>query len=231
MAKPKRSPSRTKTPPALPSADALIDRALDRAWKHALNALEAARSGEADQWDAKWEAVDAILSHDPPLYLAAGLKTEKAFRERYLPGVAQSTMRDNAVVARHFDADAERTYGTATLALLIRYLSAQNGGELPAVKIDPAKTKVRVRKGRAVEEVPFPKVGFDGMRRAVRGTTPKRSTDTPVVAAVRKVLRAKSLSEIAVRERNGRVDLMGVEVSALPALGAALARVKPPTER
>ena len=69
------------------------------------------------------------------------------------------------------------------------------------------------------------------MRRALRGTAPKRSTDTPAVAAVRRVLRAKSLAEIAVRERNGRVDLMGVEVSALPVRGAAHARVKPPAER
>lgn len=231
MAKPKASAPRAKNPPAPLSADALIDRALDRAWERALQALDAARSGEADQWDAKWEAVDAILSHDPPLYLAAGLKTEKAFRERYLPGVAQSTMRDNAAVARHFDAAAERAYGTTTLALLIRYLAAKNGGELPAVKIDPARTKVRVRVGRSVEEVLFPKVGFDGMRRALRGTAPKRSTDTPTVAAVRKVLRAKALAEVAVRERGGRVDLMGVAVTALPALGAALARVKLPAER
>ena len=96
------------------------------------------------------------------------------------------------------------------------------------MKIDPAKTKVRVRVGRSVEEVPFPKVGFDGMRRALRGTAPKRSTDTPAVAAVRKVLRAKALADIAVRERGGRIDLMGVEVSTLPRLGAALARVKLP---
>ncbi len=94
MKKPKKSNAKT----ASPSAAEIIDRALERDWKRALSALESARSGEAEQWDAKWEAVDAILAHDPPLYLAAGLKTERAFRERYLPGVAQSTMRDNALV-------------------------------------------------------------------------------------------------------------------------------------
>lgn len=230
MAKSKRGIARTSDA-ELPSADALIDRTLDRAWRRALNALEAARSGESERWDEKWEAVDAILSHDPPLYLAAGLKTERAFREKYLPGVAQSTMRDNALVARHFDADAERAYGTSTLALLLRYLRARHGAELPAVKIDPAKSKVRVRRGRAVEEVPFPRVTFDELRRAVRGTAPRRSSDPPVVTAVRRALRAKALAEVAIRMRNGRIDLMGVEVPALPLLGAALTRMKPPAER
>jgi hypothetical protein len=39
-----------------------------------MKALEVASTAETVQWDAKWEAVGVILDHDPPLYLAGGLR-------------------------------------------------------------------------------------------------------------------------------------------------------------
>nr|MBK7069890.1 hypothetical protein [Deltaproteobacteria bacterium] len=70
-------------------------------------------------------------------------------------------------MAKHFDPAAEKLHGTARLALLLDYLEAGDG-KLPAVAIDPARTRVRVRRGRAFEPVRFPQLTFDELRAAVR---------------------------------------------------------------
>lgn len=226
---PPRAPRGARTIPNVPSPDALIDRSLAAAWLRELAALEAASREGEESWDAKWEAVDAILSHDPPLYLAASLRTEKAFRERYLPGVSQDVMRDNALVARYFDADAQSRFGTSTLALLVRYLARRNGGALPPLKIDPARTKVRVRRGSVVEEALFPTLSYDEMRRALRGsgaTGTRRESEA--VAEIRAQLRRRRVEDVGVRERAGRFDLLGVTPEMFPRLARALDDVRWP---
>ncbi len=168
MSQPRRPTTKRRVSKPKPlTPDEIVDQTLKREYERAMKALEAASEAETEQWDAKWEAVGVILDHDPPLYLAGGFRDLKGFARKHLQGAAPETIRTSVRVAKHFDPAAEKLHGTARLALLLDYLEAGDG-KLPAVAIDPARTRVRVRRGRAFEPVRFPQLTFDELRAAVR---------------------------------------------------------------
>jgi hypothetical protein len=92
-----------------------VDRALKERFAAELARFDQAKSGEVSGWDEMYEALDAILYSDPPLYLAEGMKTARAFLAKHLPGVSEPLARNNIRVARAFDPEDEQRHGTAKL--------------------------------------------------------------------------------------------------------------------
>ena len=172
-------------------------------------------------WDAAYEALDALLNSEPPLYLAGGFKSAKAFLAVTLPSVALSTVRDGVRVARHFNADDERRYGVRKLALLLDYLEAESGAELPRARIDPASTKVDVGDQRVL----FASLTFDEMRdvaRKKKSTKGRAGTDAPGVRALRQAFGANGLGNVAVQCKVERWSLGRIEEREFADLGATL---------
>src|SRR5262245_14170795 len=59
--------------------DLRVDRDLKRRWMQALEVVKEAKREGATAFDRQYETVGEILEHDPPLYLAGGYATERAF--------------------------------------------------------------------------------------------------------------------------------------------------------
>lgn len=233
MSQVKRPSSSRRATAARPlSPDQVIDRTLKREFDAAMKALEAASLAETTQWDAKWEAVGTILDHDPPLYLAGGFRSLKAFAAKHLQAAAPETIHISVRVARHFDAAAEQRYGTAKLALLLDYLEASNG-TLPPAALDPSRTKVRARRGRSFEQVAFPQLTYDELRAAVRlargASRTRRPADPPALAAVRQELADAGFPGLTLRGTALRYDVLGIIYADSRAVHRALAKVKLPS--
>ena len=231
MAPPKNAPKKLRRLVADLSPAALIDRKLDIEWKAAARTIAGEGVVESAHWDAKWEAVDRVLTHDPPLYLAGGFKTVKAFCAKHLPGVHLQTVRDSTRVARHFTAAHEAAHGVTSLAALLDYLEAVNG-ELPRVAIDPARTRVVVRRGRANETVLFPTLTTDEMRAAARAKRPKRRSAAqpadPTARAIVAALTKARLPALAPTRRRATNLFPPVADADLARFGKALAAIKLP---
>jgi hypothetical protein len=183
-----------------------------------------AQDAEIARWDEAYEALGEILLSDPPLYLAGGFKSAKAFVAEVLPGMRVDTVRASVRVARHFDPDTEKKHGIAKLALLLDYLAAQNGGELPSVRIDPDRSKVATKKGA----VAFASLSYDELRDAVRAAKSRKgrvTTDAPEVRALRAVFAKHALGNVTLALRDGRWSFGRVEARQFKDLAAAFARV------
>ena len=215
---PTRSPRRN-TPAEKPAV--AVNSALKKRYATHLAAFQSARADELSGWDAAYEALDAILSAEPPLYLAGGFKTAKAFLATVLPGVAPSTVRDSIRVARHFDPQDEKKHGTSKLALLLDYLEARANGPLPRAQINPDTTKIQASDDRRGTLADF---SYDELRDAVRRQSRTRArTDPPEVRALRAVFSAKGLGNVALARSDGRWSFGRVEDRQLADLAAALA--------
>jgi hypothetical protein len=183
-------------------------------------------------WDEMYEALDAILYSDPPLYLAASLKTARAFLADYLPGVTELTARNNIRVARSFDPADEQKHGISKLSLLLDYLEATGSGKLePGIKINPDRTTVVVPRGKTTRKVLFPELTYDDLRAAVRAAKSRKppathSSDQPEVKMIREALRKARLSSVAVKMRSKKLDFTGVAVDEVANLGRALAKIR-----
>ncbi len=211
-------------------ASATVDKKLKARWEQEFARFTQAKGAEAEGWDELYEALDAILNHNPPLYLAGGYKSARAFLKDQMKGQDIRTVQANIRVARHFDPNDERAHGTAKLALLLDYLEASTGSsELPA-KLDPSRVRVEVKDGKSTRKARFTELSYDELRAAVRAAKGRQGqpvkTDPPVVRAIRKTLRDGGWGAVGVRGRGTKVDLTGIEVAELPAIAKALARLK-----
>ncbi len=223
---PARTPAKTSragSPKAPPKVAVVVNAAMRSRYERLLAEFKRAQGAELVQWDAAYEAIDAILSAEPPLYLAGGFKSAKAFADAVLPGISLDTIRDNARVARYFDPDAEKKHGVARLALLLDYLEAKNGGALPAMRVDPERTKVLQKK----VAVPFASLSYDALRdvvRAAKGRSPRAAKEPAEVRALRGDFSKRGLGNVSLSLRDGRWTFGRIEARQFKDLGAALTR-------
>lgn len=94
-----------------------------------MKTLAAAQSQGAKAFDALWEAVDAIVNHEPPLYVVGDFATANQFFEGVLKETPRTAQR-NIRVARFATPAHEEKYGVATLDAALAYLQAKNGAPL-----------------------------------------------------------------------------------------------------
>jgi len=227
MARRKRSVPRVSRA----KVEVVIDRALKRAWDEAAARLERAQREGAGAFDELWETVGAILDHDPPLYLAAGLSTARAFLARYTHE-SERTAKRFIRVARYASPLEEERYGIAKLDAAIAYVEAKLG--VPAkerVPIDWKNLRIPVTREAEVRRLPLDEVTVEELRATTRALTRRRPTarpgTPPLVAAITSALPAPLRREVKVRLSGDRLTLSNIPRAALADLAHALAKTKP----
>jgi hypothetical protein len=88
-----------------------VDPALKKLWDTLSARLDGAARSEAGDFDLLWETADAIVSHEPPLYVLGGYKSDVEFYAERLktdPRTARRYIR----VARHASPADETKYGS-----------------------------------------------------------------------------------------------------------------------
>lgn len=208
----------------------LVDQALKSRWSEAISRYRKARAAETSSWDDRYEALGEIIDSDPPYYLAGGHKTVAAFLKAEVPDQDARTVRTYIRVARYFDPKDEERHGISKLDALLRYLEASGGAPLAPKKVSPDSQKIAVPKGKGLRTVPFAETSVQDLRAATRAAASRTGKQTtkvpPVVRELKALLSRAKLSEVGVRLRGDRIDLSGISVVRVAALGKALAAAK-----
>lgn len=215
--------TRPAKPKAVPKPAVVVNEAMRRRYEAHLAAFQKAQGAELGHWDAAYESLDEILSSEPPLYLAGGYKSERAFLAAVLPGVARSTITENVRVARHFDPDQEKKHGVRRLAQLVDYLEAKSGAPLPRARIDADRTRVEVGDAR----VPFTELDYDALRdaaRAAKGGKSRVKTESAEVRALRAIFSKLGLGNVSVQLHADRWSFGRVERRQFKDLATAFTR-------
>ena len=231
--RPTTTTKQTKKKPAAlkkPRAVALqIDPRLAKEWKKHLAVLDDAKHRGMSAFDEQWEAVSAIALHEPPLYLAAGCATFRAFLAEYV-GEDERTAKRNMRVARFASPAEEAAYGVTKLDAALAYLEAKTGKALHGrVPVAFDKLKIPVDEGDARRNVGLAAATAAQIQAATRamGSSPA-AKESPIVKAVRKALAGdEALRGVGVRYAGGHLSL-SFEPSVLARVAKALARTRPP---
>jgi len=234
MAKSRSKPKPSRTGALAPPVhvDVEVDKALQKKWAQALDVLQDAKREGAGAFDRQWEAVGAIIEHDPPLFLAGGLSTVKAFLEKHV-GENERTARRLVRVAKYASPAEEDKYGISKLDAAIGFIEAQIGGpaqsRLPvafdALRVPvekDGKTSHKLLEDSTVEEI---HAATRKLQRAENKTPVKAS---PVVKALTKELQTAKLRGVTVRFAGGKVSFGGVPIEAFVEFVKGLARVQLP---
>jgi hypothetical protein len=210
-----------------------IDVALKKRWDELLKTVMEAKREGASAFDQLWEAAAAIVEHDPPLYLAGGVATAKAFFVQHL-GENERTARRNMRVAKYASPAEEARFGTSKLDAALAYLEAKSGGALQGrLPVDFDKLRIPAERDGKPKSVLLADATVQEIAAATRKLSrqahaphPKAS---PVVAAVTKLFDTGALRGVSVRLAGGKVSIGSVPVEALTELGRALSRFKSPS--
>ena len=229
----KPRPSNTSGRSGTTEVDLHLDATLARRWKESLKVLLAARRGGASAFDDLWETVATIVDHDPPLYLAGGYATFRAFLAAYLEE-SERTARRMIRVARHASPAEEARYGISKIDAALDLLEAKTHGA-PEGRIPVDFTRLRIPLHPAPKSgprsVPFEEATVAQIRAATRHLTKPgsaRGKRSPVERAIALAIAKGPLAQVSVTLRNGRVSITNVPVESLAHLRAALGTVKLP---
>ncbi|MBK8259392.1 MAG: hypothetical protein IPK82_42895 [Polyangiaceae bacterium] len=230
----KPKPARTGALAAPVQVELTVDKALKKKWQQALEVLQGAKREGAGAFDRQWEAIGAIIEHDPPLYLAGGMATIKAFLETHV-GENERTARRLIRVAKYASPAEENRYGISKLDAAISFIEAQLGqpvqGRLP-VAFDALR--IPVEKDAKTTTLPLEKCPVEQIQAATRALL--RTKDkapakaSPVVKAITKELQSTKWRGVTVRLAGGKVSFGGVPVDAFEDFVKSLARVRLPIQ-
>ena len=214
-----------------PRAAELVDRKLKARWEAAVARYRQARDDESSGWDERYEALGEILDSQPPYYLAGGYRDATSFLRAEAPGQDLRTVKRYVRVARHFAPADEARHGIARLDALLDYLEAAGrGAALPPAQLDLARQKIRVPEGKTTRVLAFTEATVEEIRRAqraARGSSGRQPVTLPPIAArVKQALSKAKLGGISVGLRGGALYLGDIPLMQVPALAAALAKVK-----
>jgi hypothetical protein len=203
-----------------------VDRALKQRWEQAIATVKASKHKGASAFDELWETVGEVVEHDPPLYLAGGFSTHKAFFAAHFEETSRSAYR-NIRVAKYASPAEEARYGVAKLDLVIGYIEAKLGAPAKGrVPIDFASVKIPVQRSGETRKVGIEEATAQEIAAATRSLsraakkTPSKAS--PVVTAITRALSKGPLRTVTVRLSNGKLSFGGVAPAALPELCQAL---------
>jgi len=231
MPRSRSKPSRTG--PLAPTAhvDVVIDRALERRWDQAMKRVSNARREGAGAFDELWETVAEIVEHDPPLYLAGGFATARAFLTKHL-GESERTARRLMRVAKYASPQEEVRYGVSKLDAALAYVEAKAGGAARGrLPVDFANLRIPIEGDKERKTVSFAEATVQQVAVATRRLLRhggEHTNRSPLERAVAAGLRAGGLAQISVRVVGGRLALGNIAPGDLAALGKALRGVRLP---
>ena len=173
MPKPDKKPKAVVVP-------TLVDRALKQRWDALSKVITSAAHEEAADFDHKWEAVADIVFATPPLYLAGGYSSDKAFFEQFLH-VDRSTGLRKARVARLCSSQDIERYGDTKIDAVLDFLEAKTGGPVKS-RLPVALADVRIPTGEAAKTLSLDAASREQIRaatRALRQAHGKQTTASP----------------------------------------------------
>jgi len=208
-----------------------IDQGLKSRWEKALGVVSSAKRQGASAFDALWEMVAEILEHEPPLYLAGGFASARAFLQKHLEANERTAWR-NIRVAKYASPDEEARYGVSKLDAVIGYVEAQAGGAVKGrLPVDFAKVRIPVEDGGKPAKRPLEDVTVDqieGATRALLRGKEKHPSTAPEAHAVALALAVGPLQKVTVRFARGAFWFGAVPANQLAAFGKKIAAVKLP---
>jgi hypothetical protein len=206
-----------------------VDPTLKKRWDELCARLDAAMRSEADDFDVLWETADAIVSHEPPLYVFGGYKSDVDFYQQRLKTDAR-TARRYVRVARHATPADEAKYGTTKLDAALAYIEAKGGRALDGgLPVDFARLRIPVGTGKGARTISFDKATTADVAAATRalvrgkGPAPRSAARAALEGALGEV---QSLAGVAVRERAGLLTFAGVPIAALGRFGEVVKSAK-----
>jgi len=219
-------PSRTGLLARTTEIDLHIDRALKKRWVGALDRLKSARREGSSAFDELWETVAEIVEHDPPLYLAGGFATTKAFVAEHLKE-SERTARRLMRVAKFASPHEEARYGVSKLDAALSWLEAKAGKPRGQIPVDFARLRVPLDEGGTIsfEEASVLQITA-ATRKLLRASQRSRTRRPPLVREIVAAL-GKPLRGITVTLRGDKLSLGNIPTKELPALAKVLARAKP----
>lgn len=232
MSKAKRAGKAART--ARPAkVEVVIDRKSKLAWEALSKAMHEAKREESSGFDAYWEAVQAIIDHTPPLYLAGGFTTVRAFLAEVV-GEKERTAFRMMRVARFASPDDETRYGTSKLDAALTYLAAK-GLQLegPKIPVDFARLKIpTTREGKAhllgLSDATVAEIAAATRSLMRKGRAPKKAA-SPVQGAIEAGLRkSAALRKVGVQHVRGEITVRGIPDGQWEAFVKAAAKVRLP---
>ena len=205
-----------------------IDASLKKLWTEATARLHRATAEGALSWDERYEAIADIVEHQPPLYLAGGFASQRAF-ERSL-GEVHSSVHRNMRVAKYATAKELETYGASRLDAAITFVETKNGGPLKGrTPIDFATLRFPVKGGTkrladaTVEELRAAIATLKGHAHSSRKASPE--------ATALSLLLSKGKVKGVTFDVRKDIVVLRVPLASLSAAGRALAAFKAPSPK
>ncbi len=215
-----RAVKKPKKTPALVTVK--VDAGLKKRWDALSKTVERARHAGAADWDALWEAVGAIVEHDPPLYELGGYRNAADYFLRALGENARNASR-YIRVARLASPAEEETYGVTKLDAGLSFIEAKLGAmpAHPPLPIAFDKLRVPLAGGGSVS---FTDARLEDIAAATRALSKKPPTPSSHAerALVEVFAKHPSFKKVRVRVRNGLASLVGIPIAALEVLGTLL---------
>ncbi|HSQ67022.1 MAG TPA: hypothetical protein VLM85_27580 [Polyangiaceae bacterium] len=223
----KAKPSRTKKIPAPADVAVKVDGQLKKLWDQQRAVLEQAQAQGAKSFDVLWEAVDAIVSHDPPLYVVGDYGSAREFFAKAVHETERTALR-NIRVARYASAAQEEKFGVSMLDAALGYIEAKNGGPLNGkAPIDFDRLKIPVKVDGATHQRTLAEVTVKDIQAATskltNGANRKPKSDT-YRALSTELSAQKPLAGVEVSEHAGIFSFRNVPAGALAHFGNAVIR-------
>jgi len=191
------------------------DPRLKREYERLVAIIGKTSHAEMKDFDARWEAADRIVSHDPPLYRVAGIRNDADFFRDVMKEEPRTATR-YVRVARFATPMEEEMYGVAKLNAAIGFLEAKIGHKVehPPLPIAfdlltfPTAAGVKPLKDCTVAEIQSATSKLLG----AKNKRPHHPTHTAIVKGLSKVA---SLEGVTVHEHSGVLSFRSVPIAAL----------------
>lgn len=214
------NPKRTTKPARAKSgvsADVVVkvDAKLKALYDRSVSAIDEATKRGMSAFDERWEAADAILSHDPPLYVVGGYKDAREFFREVMHEEERTGFRW-VRVARYATPREEETYGPTLLDAAVSYMEAKYGVIEDSLPIAFDRLKIPVTRDGQERRLLLAECTVVDVTAAIRKLRRPKSSGR---AAARDALltalgKVSSLAGVQVRERAGLVSIANVPLAA-----------------
>ncbi len=192
-----------------------VDPVLRRAYARLVAVIAKTAREEMKDFDARWEAAAAIVTHEPPLYYAGGCKNAAEFYRTVMheePRNAQRYVR----VARFASPAEEQRYGISKLDAAIAFVEAKVGHPVAHPPLPIAFDRLRIPVGAKHHELSKATVPqINAAAAALLGKGKKKPRNEVHAAIERELRKVTSMSTVSVKEEGGLLSFRGVPVAAL----------------
>ncbi len=207
-----------------------VDRKLKALYDEAMAKLHAAQSEGAHAWDDRYEALGAIIEHEPPLYLAAGFSTDLDFITSV--GEDKTSLYRNVRVAKYASPVEIERYGASRLDLAIALVEAQNGGPLKArTPIAFEKLRFTVKVAGKLATKSFGDLKVEDLRAALalaKGREARSKQASPVSLALTQAFKKAKVKDVTFTASAKRL-VVRLPLDQVARVGAVLASLRLPT--